>query len=80
MFRGLRSPAKRTSCRQRRRVYELAGACAAPSTLVIYQGGRHGQSESKGAMLGPPWRSTIGDWLLDRVSGGQVMRWVHHRK
>lgn len=38
-------------------VYELARAFPAPSTLVIYQGGRHALTESQGAMLGPPWRS-----------------------
>jgi alpha-beta hydrolase superfamily lysophospholipase len=50
-------------------VYELAGLSPAPSTLVIYQSARHALTESPASMLGPPWRSTIADWLLDRVTG-----------
>ena len=50
-------------------VYELARQCPAPSTLVIYQGARHALTESPAPMLGPPWRATIADWLLDRANG-----------
>jgi pimeloyl-ACP methyl ester carboxylesterase len=50
-------------------VYELARLCPAPSTLVIYQGARHALTESLAPVLGPPWRATIADWLLDRVNG-----------
>ena len=59
-------------------VYELARVCPAPSTLVIYQGGRHALTESQAAMLGPPWRSTIADWLLDRVNGVAAGDAVHY--
>jgi alpha-beta hydrolase superfamily lysophospholipase len=60
-------------------VYELARICPAPSTLVIYQGGRHSLTESQASMLGPPRGSTIADWLLDRVNGipvGDEVRYV----
>jgi alpha-beta hydrolase superfamily lysophospholipase len=50
-------------------VYDLARLCPAPSRLVIYQGARHALTESPSAMLGPPWRASIADWLLDRVRG-----------
>jgi alpha-beta hydrolase superfamily lysophospholipase len=49
-------------------VYEMARLCPAPSTLVIYQGARHALTESLAPGLGPPWRATIADWLLDRVN------------
>jgi alpha-beta hydrolase superfamily lysophospholipase len=49
-------------------VYEMARLCPAPSTLVIYQGARHSLTESLAPVLGPPWRATIADWLLDRVN------------
>ena len=50
-------------------VYKMARLCPAPSTLVIYQGARHALTESLAPVLGPPWRATIADWLLDRVNG-----------
>jgi alpha-beta hydrolase superfamily lysophospholipase len=50
-------------------VYELARLNPAPSTLLIYQGARHALTESLSPVLGPPWRASIADWLLDRVNG-----------
>jgi alpha-beta hydrolase superfamily lysophospholipase len=50
-------------------VYDMARLCPAPSTIVIYHGARHALTESQASVLGPPWRSTIADWLLDRVNG-----------
>ncbi len=50
-------------------VYEMARLCPAPSTLVVYQGARHALTESLATVLGPLWRATIADWLLDRVNG-----------
>jgi pimeloyl-ACP methyl ester carboxylesterase len=49
-------------------VCELARNNPTPSTLVIYQGARHALTESMSPVLGPPWRATIADWLLDRVN------------
>lgn len=53
-------------------VYELAAACPAPNSLLIYQGARHSLTESMAPVLGPPWRSEIADWLADRVAGQQA--------
>lgn len=50
-------------------VYELARACPAPSSLLIYAGARHALTESLAPVLGPSWRNAIADWLWDRVSG-----------
>ncbi len=50
-------------------VYELARMCPSPSNLLIYQGARHALTESTAPALGPGWRATIADWLLDRVNG-----------
>lgn len=50
-------------------VYELARLCPAPSSLLIYEGGRHGLQEAPGAVLGPSWPNSVADWLLDRVRG-----------
>jgi len=50
-------------------VYEMARINPAPTALVIYQGARHALTEALSPVLGPPWRATIADWLLDRVNG-----------
>jgi fermentation-respiration switch protein FrsA (DUF1100 family) len=50
-------------------VYEMVRRCPAPSSLLVYQGCRHSLSESLAPVLGPPWRNTIADWLLDRAQG-----------
>lgn len=74
-------------------VDELAHACPAPSSLLIYQGARHALTESMAPVLGPPWRLEIADWLADRVAGrearhenryvtvaGAVEQWAHPRQ
>ena len=50
-------------------VYELARRCPSPSNLLVYQGARHALTESSAPALGPGWRASIADWLLDRVNG-----------
>lgn len=50
-------------------VYDLAARFPAPSTLLVYQRARHALTESLAAVLGPPWRAALADWLLDRVQG-----------
>ncbi len=50
-------------------VYEMARLCPTPNTLLIYQGARHALTESLAPVLGPPWRTTIADWLLGRTNG-----------
>jgi pimeloyl-ACP methyl ester carboxylesterase len=48
-------------------VYELARRCPSPSSLLVYDGARHGLQESLAPVLGPPWATSVADWLLDRV-------------
>jgi pimeloyl-ACP methyl ester carboxylesterase len=50
-------------------VYELARRCPAPSSLLIYEGGRHGLQETLAPLLGPSWPNSVADWLLDRING-----------
>ena len=50
-------------------VQELAAQCPAPSSLLVYAGGRHSLTESQAALMGPSWRSEIADWLADRAAG-----------
>lgn len=50
-------------------VTDLAAQCPAPSSLLIYAGGRHSLTESQAALAGPSWRTEIADWLADRVAG-----------
>lgn len=50
--------------------YELAGACASPSPMLVYAQGRHALSlPTPSVALGPSWLTWSADWLLDRVRG-----------
>lgn len=50
--------------------YELAGKCASPVSLLVYQQGRHALSlPTSSVALGPNWVTFASDWLLERVEG-----------
>lgn len=60
-------------------VFDLAARTPAPTSLLLYAGGRHSLTESQAALMGPSWRTEIADWLLDRVNGVDMVpvhRWV----
>lgn len=52
-----------------RHTYDLAAACGAPSSLLVFQDERHAFSGAPSTVLGPSWMSWICDWLSDRLDG-----------
>lgn len=53
-----------------RHSYDLARDCASPSSMLVYQQGRHALSlPTPSVASGPNWLTYSADWLLDRVNG-----------
>lgn len=50
-------------------VHELAAACPAPTTALVYDGARHSLDDAPSLALGPTWHTELVDWLQDRAEG-----------